>query len=307
MQEQDEFILYPKCDTLVQEDTCGECRYKKRADVGKTVIGIFIGTAVLIIILMLAATLFSIWAVFGQKESQAAPDSGSNYESGGYFGYELPDNFSGYNDSYGPYVPSPDDKYYQELTDSITQDLSYNVVWESMSLRPSDSNATYKYDCSYPVLSGKEKKKLDAVNQEIEKMACEYRDVYQDYDAGVLSYGYVTYMDEDKISVVIRHSLSEGKKTAAVVRAATFRMDTGEKMSHSDMVEVDEYLVYQFRSRNTYQNGEVEYVDGLSDTELLECLKDKKDSIMFYTPVGLEIGFNYKDGWVTVTLKNYVL
>ena len=66
---------------------------------------------------------------------------------------------------------------------------------------------------------------------------------------------------------------------------------------------MDEELVWQFRSRNTYQNGKVEFVDGLSDEELMEYLKSGEDSVMFYTPVGLEIGFNYDGGGVTVTLK----
>ncbi len=48
-------------------------------------------------------------------------------------------------------------------------------------------------------------------------------------------------------------------------------------------------------------------MEGLSDEELINCLKDEKDSVMFYTPVGLEIGFNYDGGWVTVTLKTDTL
>ena len=64
---------------------------------------------------------------------------------------------------------------------------------------------------------------------------------------------------------------------------------------------------WQFRARNTSQNGTVEFVDNLSDEELAEYLKDEENSVMFYTPVGLEIGFNYDGGWVTVTLKTDTL
>ena len=41
--------------------------------------------------------------------------------------------------------------------------------------------------------------------------------------------------------------------------------------------------------------------------ELLEILKDPKQAVFFYTPVGLEVGLNYESGWVTVTLKEQAL
>lgn len=275
----------------------------------KIAVGICIGLAVLLVLLMLASLIFSMWSVIRRAEMQVIPDYGYGYDYGGdgYFGYEIPYDDSQDSGSSGYYVPSPDDQYYRELTDATDRDLSYGVIWQSISMRPDDPKNTYQYDCSYPVLTGEEEKKLASANKEIERIACEYKDVYQDYAGGVLSYGYVTYMDEEKISVVIRHSLNDGKKTDSIVRAVTFRMDTGEIMPHSEMVDTDEYLVYQFRSRNTFQNGEVEFVEKLSDEELLAYLLDEEDSIMFYTPVGLEIGFNFDDGWVTVTLKSYVV
>lgn len=296
MNEQDELESYTR-------------KRPQKAKGKKIAVGICIGFGVLFILLMLFSLIFSMWSVIRRAELQMIPDYGYDYGDwgSGYFGYEVPYDDSQSGNSYDYYVPSPDDKYYRELTDATDRSLSYGVIWQSVSMRPDDPKNTCKYDCSYPVLTGGEKEKLASANREIERIACEYKENYQDYAEGVLSYGYVTYMDEDKISVVIRHSLNDGKKTDSIVRAVTFRMDTGEIMPHSDMVDTDEYLVYQFRSRNTLQNGEVAFVEKLSDEELLEYLLDEEDSIMFYTPVGLEIGFNFDDGWVTVTLKSYVV
>ena len=43
--------------------------------------------------------------------------------------------------------------------------------------------------------------------------------------------------------------------------------------------------------------------------QLLDFLSDENTNIVFYTPVGLEIGFNYttsdSTGWVTATIKDY--
>lgn len=296
MNEQDEFEFYT-----------GKRSRKPKGR--KIAVGVCIGLGVLFVLLILVSLIYSLWSVIRHAELQVIPEYSYDYsyEGDGDFGYGVPyDNGQG-SGSYDSYVPGPDDKYYIELTDATDRNLSYGVTWQSVSLRPDDPENTCKYDCSYPVLTGKEKEKLALANEKIEKIACEYKDHYEDYGEGVLSYGYVTYMDEDKISVVIRHSLNDGKKTDSIIRAVTFRMDTGEVMPHSDMVDTDQYLTYQFRSRNTYQNGEVEFVEKLSDEELLEYLMDENSSIMFYTPVGLEIGFNFDGGWVTVTLKSYVV
>ena len=109
---------------------------------------------------------------------------------------------------------------------------------------------------------------------------------------------------KEKISLAFKHSLYEKNSTHPRVEAITFRLDTGEVISHDEMKPVDLELVWQFRARNTYQNGTVDFVDDLSDEELEAYLKSDADSVMFYTPVGLEIGFNYDEGWVTVTLKD---
>lgn len=296
-------------------DERNEFKPKKK----RLAVSICIGLGILFVLWMIAAMCISIWSAVKRAERQLMPDYGYDYgaggyygygdpgDGGGYFGYGAPDGSGSQGDDYGYYTPGPDDEYYRELTDAIPHDLSYDVVWQSVSLRPDDPEDKCSYDCAYPVLTGEEKEKLNRVNAGIEEMACEYKTVFRDYDAGVVSYGYVTYMDEDKISVVIRHTLDDGKQAVPIVRALTFRMDTGEVIPHSDMAKVDEYLVHQFRIRSTYQNGTVEAVDELSDEELRVCLQDEKDSIMFYTPVGLELGFNYKGGWVTVTLKNHMI
>ena len=157
------------------------------------------------------------------------------------------------------------------------------------------------------VIAAKTSEGLRVMNQKIRDMVCKYKDAYRDYASGISSSGYVTYMDEEKISVVVRHSFYEKKTTIPRVEAITFRVDNGEVISHEEMAHVDEELAWQFRSRNSHQNGTVEFVDELSDEKLMEYLKDEEDSVMFYTPVGLEVGFNYDGGWVTVTLKTGTL
>lgn len=295
MNEQDEFEPYTR-------KTPGKPKHWRIA------VWIGIGFGVCFVLLILVSLIFSMWSVVRRAELQTVPGYGYDFGDNGYFGYEIPYDDSQDGDIYADYyVPSPDDPYYRELTDATDRTLSYQVLWQSVAVRPDDPESTYKYDCSYPVVTGGKKEQFSSINEEIRRIACEYEDDYQEYDEGILSYGYVTYMDEDKLSVVIRHSLSNDGRTKSIVRAVTFDMDTGKLIPREDMVDTEEYLAYQFRSRNEFQNGEVPFVEELSDEELLKYLLDEESSIMFYTPVGLEIGFNYEDGWVTVTLKNYIV
>ena len=255
-----------------------------------------------------------VFMIFSIRKVVEEVQRGGPYGYGsddGYFGYGDPyadDGGESYDDSYDSYEPSEKDDYYVEITDATSLELDYQVIWGSLSLRPDDGENECTYDCVYPVLTGEgEEEKFSAMNRIIEDLVCRYKGSYQEYVSGVSSYGYVTFMDEEKISVVVKHSFYEKKTTTPRVEAVTLRIDTGEVISHEEMAEVNEELVWQFRSRNTYQNGTVEFVDELTDEELIEYLNNSEDSVMFYTPVGLEIGFNYDGGWVTVTLKTNTL
>lgn len=329
MDEKNEFGFCPKCGAVMQNGVCQSCGYGKRMDSwqprvevvtsqksgksakGRVIAGIFIGIGILFIIAIIIFMYFSIQAAF-QKVMNNTPDYNQN-NGNGYFGYGNPyesypyeDDNSSSND-YGYYEPDKNDEYYQEITDATSQDLDYHVIWKSTSMRPDDSDDTCTYDCVYPVLTGEDETKFTAMSNAIKDLVCKYQDSYKDHESGVSSSGYVTYMDEEKISVVVKHSFYEKKSTIPRVEAITLNISTGEVISHKDLAEVDDELVWQFRARNTSQNGTVEFVDDLSDEELAEYLKDEENSVMFYTPVGLEIGFNYDGGWVTVTLKTDTL
>ena len=149
--------------------------------------------------------------------------------------------------------------------------------------------------------------KYDSANAAIREMAQSYRASYREYSGRCSTYSYVTYMDEEKVSVAFQHDLYvEGGKIPKV-NAVNFRVETGEVIGYEEMAELDQDLAIRFRAQDKTQNDGVEYVQDLTDEELLEILGDPQAAVMFYTPVGLEIGFNYEDGWVTVTFKERAL
>ena len=178
------------------------------------------------------------------------------------------------------------------------------------SITPDDEEDYCTYYSTYPLLDGDGD--YSAVNREITQVALEYRDSYQEYSGGTSTLGYVTYMDEEMISIVFQHSLYGDQGTLPRVSALTFDLETGELLEPGEMITVDEELVMRFRSQNQTQNGAVAYLDNLSDEAFLSILNDPDQSFYFYSPVGLEAGFNYESeeygsGWVSVTLKELAL
>ncbi len=142
--------------------------------------------------------VISIRRVFDEVQKNTMP--GYGYDSGnGYFGYgnpyddSLPDGYGDSDDSNGYYKPDEKDDYYEEITDATSQDLDYKVIWESVSMRPDDSDDSCTYDGVYPVLrdeEGQEEEKFSSMNQKIRDMVCKYKDAYRDYASGISSSGY---------------------------------------------------------------------------------------------------------------------
>lgn len=286
----------------------GEKTRKKRKGSagGRIALWICIAVGVLLALMVIVFLGASIFMAVRQAGQSQMPGYGYTDPYGGYFGYGNPygeweDDTSDY------YVPDAEDEYYKQITDATSLELDYKVVWQSICLRPDDPDDLCIYDCVYPVLSGEDEAKFERMNRRIRELAHAYEDSYRDYGQGVTSYGYVTYMDEEKVSVVVEHQLNGEDSYESKLRAVTFLVETGEEIPCEQMQEIDEELVKQFRFRSSSQNGTVEFLEELSDEELKVCLEDARDSVMFYTPVGLEIGFNYEAGWVTVTLKNQTL
>lgn len=217
----------------------------------------------------------------------------------------------------GDYVPSPEDDYYVTIANSIRDDLSYTVEWEDYSYVDDETGATATG--KYPQLKGGNIPHLDELNEEIEYEATYYSKLYNYYkdaqgEDEPLSYatssiGYVTYMDEEKISIVLQEKYAMNQESYISLYCINIDLVSGELLDNGEMIEYNEQLAREFRDQDAYQNGTAEAVDRMDDEQLQDFLSDSDTNIIFYTPVGLEIGFNYttstSSGWVTATIKDY--
>lgn len=263
--------------------------------------------AVVLILALIVAMLFYFYSIIkaGAQIGSSLPDYGYDDDYSYDDGY---DDYYDYDDDYGYYEPSEEDPYYETITDCTRTDLEYKVFWVTESIDPDDYAESCSYYCIYPILKDEdEAHRFDAVNAAIREKAESYRDIYGDYSGGASTYGYVTYMDEELISIAFKHELYEEEGRMPRLDAITFHVDAGTQMQYEEMTEIDEELALRFRAQDKTQNGGVEYVQNLTDGELVEILKNPERAVMFYTPVGLEIGFNYETGWVSVTMKDRAL
>ena len=213
------------------------------------------------------------------------------------------------------YIPSAEDEYYVTLANAVRDDLSYRVEWEEYDLRDEETGATASG--RYPQLSGGNIPQLDQLNELIRSEATYFSSLYEYYRGWqgesvvyhAESIGYVTYMDEEKISIVLQEDYEMDGQSSISLYSINVDLISGEIMNNGGLIEYSPQLAERFRDQSSRQNGRVEAVEMMDDEQLLDFLSDENTNIVFYTPVGLEIGFNYttsdSTGWVTATIKDY--
>ena len=86
---------------------------------------------------------------------------------------------------------------------------------------------------------------------------------------------------------------------------ANVDMENNMALTNSQILDIDDAFSIDFRNRCQKQNGEIEVLSLFTDQDITDLLTNDTSLIIAYTPVGMEIGFNYYYGWVTVTYQDY--
>lgn len=283
------------------------------------IIGIIATVAVLFLIALFALFYHAFEAVSENKMSNKLADYNQNQ------GYDI-DDFS--DDNNGPddddyndyhhnnddddYHSDYDDDEYYTLHDDIKK-LSYSIDWEYFEYDTDNENVSIIVD--YPEISGSHVPNLDKLNRFIEDEISVFTDYYEEEyskymnDEGsyfnAYASGYVTYMSEDVLSVVFSETVYTNYYNSAYLYSINIDMRDGVIMENTNIISVDDDFSIDFRYRSDEQNGTIDGVDRMSDQEITDLLTSDSSLIIFYTPQGMEIGFNYDEGWVTVTYHDY--
>ena len=211
--------------------------------------------------------------------------------------------------------------YYEGFVNCIDENVSYKVNREFYEELDKENGASMQV--SYIQLEG-DIPNLDTINERIKELSMAYTEAFledkESFKANYEQYGavfnlnvesYVTYNDEDIISIVLDSNYSYYFTGGLNVYAININLKTGTILDNTEILNIDEAFVEEFCERSNAQNGEdsigVKYI---SNSEKLTLLNNDTYLIIFYTPIGLEVGYNYSNvegysGWVTISLEEY--
>ena len=201
---------------------------------------------------------------------------------------------------------------YYEFEDDIKADLSYQVDKDVIEESEETGIAKMIAERPYVVMedqvkedriNGLIKKEMEKVREHIEQIAGELSKE-NEFQMEVRSY--ITYMDEETLSIVLEEDgyLDNSFYESRLI-SLNFDMETGMAMTNTQILKIDDEFTIDFRERCEKQNGEIYGLNYYSDQDITSLMNEESTLILFYTPLGLEVGFNYPDGWVTVTYPDY--
>ncbi|MCQ2518396.1 MAG: hypothetical protein MJ119_06480, partial [Lachnospiraceae bacterium] len=218
--------------------------------------------------------------------------------------------------------------YYEQFMDSFDTSYGYSVRrhfidYEDQTSAGIDINGKMAYVEIKD--NGKNIPNLDKLNKEIKNIT-----LYDltEYLKGNTSYGEISsiafavdsfciYNDDVKMSILFESNIypdqSQYYNYTHYVYTINIDLEKGEIIENDSIFKADDAMGQLFKDTNDAQNGYVEAVAELSVSEIADMLNDSSCNIVFFTPVGLEIGFNYymvsgtdkSWGWVTISIEDY--
>ena len=295
--------------------------------------GLIVGIIVAVIVLFLAAFIALVSKIAQAiKEERAHSYQEESYYSDEDYNFDYYDDNHYYDDNddnddnayryddddeidegytYDDDYDYDSDEYYT-LHDDLKDNLSYSVDFDYIEYDSGNENVYIVM--GYPIITGKDVPNLDKLNEtlasEIDQYIEYYEDTYQQYmtDEDDIFYAYinayVTYMDEEKLSIVYNETVYGDYTEQVYLECVNIDMENGIILDNTQMLSIDDDFSVEFRQKSDIQNGANSYLDSLTDQEITEYFKSRH-IIVFYVPQGMEIGFNYEEGWVTVTYADY--
>lgn len=231
------------------------------------------------------------------------------------YGYDYgTDGYGYFDDDYGYGYPDAEyDARYYTLQQDIKDGLSYEMDLEDYEYESDYENVWIS--ATIPVISGDNVPNLDKLNEGIRKEVEVVTELFEkDYESrikedensyfGASLVGYVTYMDEDKLSIAYQEELYNDLGGGVYLVSINIDMKSGVILDNEEMLTTDDAFSVEFRKRSDEQNGEISYLYYMTDQQITEYF-NSENIIVFYTPKGMEIGFNYEEGWVTVTYEDF--
>lgn len=209
--------------------------------------------------------------------------------------------------------------YYEDTVDCIDESVPYQIK------REFDEYLDEKYNIcirtSYVQLEG-DIPNLEAINEQLKNVATEdieyykenkaqYQQVIENYDAGVRSdvKSFVTYNDAETVSVAVHYESNFCYDVSLTIKSVNINLVTGTIMDNTQILDMGDSFGEEFRQRSNKQNGSSQGIELFSNIEIVSMLNQEDSLIIFYTPIGMEVGYAYRKdgyvGWITISMKDY--
>lgn len=205
------------------------------------------------------------------------------------------------------------EEYYEVFADCIDENVPYEIYknWDLYS----ESSSRVEISSVFVQINGNIPN-IEMINQRLKDESLSYRNRYEEYMNAQEPYindsdqewrrvevmTYVTYNDEQTLSICIQDE-------AGRLRGVIVDLVAGAVLENTQVLHLDDSFASEFRERSERQNGHVSVMGNLTDEMIMKLLRSDETLILFYTPVGLELGFDYEydgySGWVTISLKEY--
>lgn len=213
---------------------------------------------------------------------------------------------------------------YDEVVDWINEDVNYAVSRHGYDYYNKKYNISAEF--SYVQLSSDEinEEILSSINDELARKVNHFIDRMSEMDKETLKVyannhivldSYVTYNDEKKISVYCDYKSYYNGHYYNFVSDDSFSMnfdlESGYEIYNVDLIQFDDALYEEFMANYEAQNPKLAEQGITFNIEDVKQWLSDFSGIVFFTPMGMEIGFNYYNsdmdasGTVLVTFKDY--
>ena len=192
-------------------------------------------------------------------------------------------------------------EYYPFITDYIRYDLDYSVTFATYT------SADERVECIYPRLSGNVTN-IEYLNDYFYTFMKETEKIAMENDCNAISDSYVTYMDEDIISIVFieLYTFDDGS-TYESIYCHNYDIKTGTRIYFELLDDSDEFLNELEKRCLVESTSDAPYLfENYSKDDIRnDILTEDFGLVTFYTPLGMEIGLNYEGYWCCSTFKDY--
>lgn len=232
------------------------------------------------------------------------------------------------NGTYNSYLQSPESHefaerdgfptpYYDYIVDSYIENKNYDVERHIIRFE-GEIDGMFINACSAYYALSSDKVDFTDVNEALRDQAlAELYHFATNNNAKSGSYNYTLYSDavitfnNDEVMSIVYNTTSykENYFDKFFIHGMNIDVKNGKVMDNTKILNFDDDFSEFFVERSNTQNSLVDSINESQPSELTKIFNNDDALIIFFTPLGIEVGMNYlyhgSYGWVTISLNDF--